>query len=204
MKQFNNCKIILLVCFFVAGIYPAQAQNQIASSSFSWQYANGYINFKSSQGTVCNPTNAAAYNYNLAFGQPSNPGGVHFNDSAGITNLCNNTPTANRFKATAGRVDTITMIAYVANNSQGGGFLINSVQGAVECRVGTYARTSPFGTKNLLFDNTVIVPDPAVDPAVDNFGVLYTYQYSGKNLSSKPAEVQALVIDAFYFSATHV
>ena len=38
----------------------------------------------------------------------------------------------------------------------------------------------------------------------NNNTTLMYIQYSGKNLSSKPAEVQALVIDAFYFSATHV
>ena len=34
--------------------------------------------------------------------------------------------------------------------------------------------------------------------------LFFFLQYSGKNLSSKPAEVQALVINTFYFSATQV
>jgi len=34
------------------------------------------------------------------------------------------------------------------------------------------------------------------------YGLRFQVQYSGKNLSSHPAEVQALVINMFYFSAT--
>ena len=37
-----------------------------------------------------------------------------------------------------------------------------------------------------------------------SINILSHNQYSGKNLSSEPAEVQALVINAFYFFATQV